>query len=42
MRAIAVLTLNDGQEVGYDSLIVATGAKNHYFGNDQWARLLPG
>ena len=37
-----VLTLNDGQNVGYDTLIVATGAKNHYFGNDQWASVAPG
>src|SRR6476659_6667281 len=37
-----VLTLNDGQTVGYDTLIVATGAKNHYFGNDQWASVAPG
>ena len=31
----------DGQ-LGYDSLIVATGAANHYFGNDHWADLAPG
>ena len=36
------LTLSDGEEVGYDTLIVATGAKNHYFGNDQWASIAPG
>ena len=42
MRAIGVVTLNDGQTIGYDSLIVATGAKNHYFGNDQWAEFAPG
>jgi NADH dehydrogenase len=33
--------LRDG-EVSYDTLIVATGASHHYFGNDQWARLAPG
>jgi NADH dehydrogenase len=27
--------------VPYDTLVVATGAGNHYFGNDQWASLAP-
>ena len=34
--------LNNGQSIGYDSLIAATGAKNHYFGNDQWSDCAPG
>jgi NADH dehydrogenase len=34
--------LSDGSQAGYDSLIVATGAKNHYFGNDSWAVFAPG
>ena len=36
--------LSDGPaaHVGYDTLIVATGARHHYFGNDQWAPLAPG
>ena len=34
--------LNDGQTLGYDSLVVATGAKNHYFGNDNWAEFATG
>ena len=29
-------------EEPYDSLIVATGARNHYFGNDTWAEFAPG
>src|SRR5713226_2314327 len=33
--------LRDG-EVGYDTLIVATGSSDHYFGNDQWEPLAPG
>jgi NADH dehydrogenase len=33
--------LADG-EVPYDDLIVATGPRHHYFGNDQWAEFAPG
>jgi NADH dehydrogenase len=33
--------LSDG-ELSYDSLIVATGATHHYFGQDQWAEPAPG
>ena len=33
--------LSDG-EVPYDTLIVATGATHHYFGNDQWEAVAPG
>lgn len=33
--------LRDG-EVPYDSLIVATGASHHYFGNEHWAEHAPG
>jgi len=32
--------LADG-ELEYDSLIVATGAENHYFGHDDWRRYAP-
>ncbi|MDX2242634.1 MAG: NAD(P)/FAD-dependent oxidoreductase [Leptolyngbyaceae cyanobacterium bins.302] len=31
-----------GQELPYDTLIVATGVSHHYFGNDQWKPLAPG
>jgi NADH dehydrogenase len=33
--------LSDG-EVPYDTLIVATGAHNYYFGNDGWQKVAPG
>ncbi len=35
------VVLRDG-EVEYDSLIVATGARHHYFGNEGWEPLAPG
>ena len=34
--------LCDGQRVGYDELIVATGSQNSYFGHDEWAAFAPG
>lgn len=34
--------LSDGGPVPYDTLIVATGARHSYFGNDQWAPNAPG
>lgn len=34
--------LDDGSSESYDTLIVATGARNHYFGNDTWAERAPG
>ncbi len=33
--------LKDG-EVHYDTLLVATGARHHYFGNTQWEQFAPG
>ena len=38
-RAVA---LENGETIGYDHLIVATGATHSYFGNDQWAAHAPG
>lgn len=35
------LILADG-EVPYDTLVVATGAENHYFGNTSWEQFAPG
>ena len=35
------VVLRDG-EIGYDSLIVATGMRHDYFGNDHWGLLAPG
>jgi NADH dehydrogenase len=34
--------LSDGESIPYDSLVVATGARHHYFGNDDWERFAPG
>ncbi|HET9614959.1 MAG TPA: NAD(P)/FAD-dependent oxidoreductase [Candidatus Limnocylindrales bacterium] len=36
------LRLDDGGTLGYDSLIVATGAHHSYFGHDEWAGIAPG
>jgi len=30
------------QEISYDYLIVATGSRHSYFGNDEWEKLAPG
>jgi NADH dehydrogenase len=35
------VTLKDGATFDYDSLIVATGSKSSYFGNDQWRDWAP-
>jgi len=32
--------LSDG-EIGYDTLIVATGARHHYFGHPEWESQIP-
>lgn len=37
-----LITLGNGESVNYDYLIVATGARHSYFGNDQWERFAPG
>jgi len=34
--------LSGGQSVAYDTLILAAGATNHYFGADHWAPVAPG
>jgi NADH dehydrogenase len=36
-----LVILNDGSEP-YDSLIVATGARHHYFGHPEWEQWAPG
>ncbi|HSK28709.1 MAG TPA: NAD(P)/FAD-dependent oxidoreductase [Candidatus Limnocylindria bacterium] len=33
--------LSDG-EIGYDTLVLATGSHHHYFGNDRWREFAPG
>ena len=37
-----VVHLSDGGPIPYDSLIVATGARFSYFGNEGWAKHAPG
>ncbi|HUN77963.1 MAG TPA: NAD(P)/FAD-dependent oxidoreductase [Solirubrobacteraceae bacterium] len=36
------LTLDGGQELTYDSLIVACGARTSYFGNEHWSEVTSG
>jgi NADH dehydrogenase len=36
------VALSDGGPIAYDTLIVATGARFSYFGNDDWSRHAPG
>jgi NADH dehydrogenase len=36
------VVLEDGGEIGYDHLIVATGSTHSYFGHDDWAAYAPG
>jgi NADH dehydrogenase len=36
------LSLADGSQLGYDYLLLASGATHAYFGNDQWAEHAPG
>jgi NADH dehydrogenase len=40
--ARSIVKLDDGSELGYDYLIVATGSTHSYFGNDDWAEFAPG
>ena len=35
------VVLEDGAEIAYDHLVVATGAIDNYFGNDAWAQYAP-
>ena len=37
-RRAAACTLDDGERIAYDHLIVAAGATHSYFGHDDWAR----
>ena len=41
-RAAKEVLCESGQRVGYDALILATGAQHSYFGNDAWAAHAPG
>lgn len=40
--AARAVSLENGERVPYDHLIVASGATHSYFGNDQWAMHAPG
>ena len=37
-----LLTLDSGERLKYDSLILAGGAETSYFGRDEWAEVAPG
>jgi NADH dehydrogenase len=37
-----MVKLNDGSEIDYDYLIVATGSTHSYFGHDEWESVAPG
>ncbi len=37
-----VVRLGDGAEIGYDFLVLATGAAHSYLGHDDWAPFAPG
>ena len=37
-----MVTLDDGSELAYDYLVMATGTTHSYFGNDAWAPHAPG
>ncbi|MEM9207291.1 MAG: NAD(P)/FAD-dependent oxidoreductase [Pseudomonadota bacterium] len=36
------VTLADGERIPFDTLVLATGARHSYFGNDQWEQDAPG
>ncbi|PSJ57833.1 NAD(P)/FAD-dependent oxidoreductase [Pseudaminobacter soli (ex Li et al. 2025)] len=37
-----VVKLEDGSEISYDTLVLATGARHAYFGHDEWEEVAPG
>ncbi len=37
-----LVSLKNGEQIGYDALIVALGARHSYFGNDHWETFAPG
>jgi NADH:ubiquinone reductase (H+-translocating) len=41
-KANKELTLVNGDQIAFDSLIIAIGARHSYFGNDQWEKFAPG
>ena len=41
-KAAQQVRLDDGQSLGYDTLVLATGATHAYFGHEDWAAHAPG
>ena len=41
-KSARALRLASGGELGYDYLLLASGARHAYFGHDEWARRAPG
>lgn len=37
-----LVVLEDDSELSYDTLIIAAGARHHYFGNEHWEAFAPG
>lgn len=37
-----VVKMEDGRDVAYDTLVLATGARHAYFGHDEWEPFAPG
>lgn len=41
-KAAKRVLLEDGSSVGYDTLVIASGARHSYFGKDEWEPFAPG
>lgn len=41
-RSRRAAMLSDGKEIGFDTLVVATGVSHAYFGHDEWRDVAPG
>jgi NADH dehydrogenase len=38
----AKTVITDGEPISYDYLVIAAGARHHYFGHDDWEKVAPG